>query len=120
MGKDVITGQQFNYETSNHDQTISLTHYNKDTLYRADSNILFVNLLSPSGAFVNIREAPPTENDECLSPTRFDQDLSYCSSTLAQKDILFKTFKIGTSEVLNIEEELFINSDPFFCSITTC
>ena len=69
---------------------------------------------------MSIREAPPTENDACLSPARFDQDLSYCSSALAQKDILFKTFKTGTSEVLKTEMELFFNWDPVFCPITTC
>ena len=76
--------------------------------------------MTPYGAFVSIREAPPTENNACLSLARFDQDLSYCSDALVEKDIKFKAVKTGIVEVLITELELFINFDPVFCTITSC
>ena len=58
-----------------YDPLISLNDWLIDTLHMANSyssEIGALKLLTPSGASVRIREAPPTENDDCLRPARFD------------------------------------------------
>ena len=88
MSPDIATALQYD-NGSAQDPVLSLTNYLTDTLYIGGSDTREIDRLI-SGAFVSIREAPPTENNACLSPARFDQDLGYCSNALAEKEIKFK------------------------------
>ena len=92
---------------------------NDNTLYRGNSRTSLNNLLS-LGTSVRIREAPPVENKACLKPAKFFQDLSYCSTSISQKDIFFKTVKTGKINKLDTKVEFFNNWDPFNCPITSC
>ena len=53
--------------------------------------------MTPSGASVRIREAPPTENDACLSPNSFDSDFDYCKFTLFKTPVITNLSYINSS-----------------------
>ena len=91
---------------------------NGRTLNKANSVTNFS--LFSLGTSVRIREAPPVENEACLNPAKFFQDLSYCSTSISQKDIFFKTVKTGKINKLDTKVEFFNNWDPFNCPITSC
>ena len=69
---------------------------------------------------MRITEAPPKENVDCLNPKRFFQDMSYCSTSISQKDIFLKVVKTGISNVLDTKVVFFNNWDPLNCPITSC
>ena len=70
------------------------------------------------GLSVHARESPPIEEESCLKAEKLDQEMNFCSNSLAQKYIQkMIVFEIGKLQTLDLKNDIFINWNPLSCPI---